>query len=214
MMAADWTAVTRPTLYRVAMAGIHDRPHVELFDPAEWRAWLEANHSTSRGVWLVTRRRGAGGARVDYEAAVREALCFGWVDGQAATVDPERAKQYFAPRRTGSPWAATNKARIEQLTVDGRMAPAGLAVVERAKADGSWSLLDSVERLEVPPDFAAALEAEAPARAKFDSFPPSARKQILTWIALTKRPDTRTKRIKKAAAEARLGRRANDPAGR
>ena len=196
------------------MAGIQDRPHVELSDPGDWRAWLEANYAASSGVWLVTRRSVAKGPRVDYEAAVREALCFGWVDGQAATVDAGRVKQYFAPRRPGSPWAATNKARIEQLSADGRMAPSGLAVVERAKADGSWSIFDSVERLEIPPDFAAALDAEAPARAEFDSFPRSARKQILAWIALAKRPDTRTRRVKKAATEARVGRRANDPTGR
>ncbi len=196
------------------MAGLDDRPRVELTDRAGWRAWLERNHATSEGVWLVTRRAAAGGPRLEYEAAVEEALCFGWVDGQAAAVDDERTRQYFAPRRPGSGWAATNKARIERLMAAGSMAPAGLAVIERAKADGSWTVLDSAERLEVPADLAAALDARPPARANWDGFPPSVRKYILSWISFAKRPETRSKRIEEAAAQAQVGQRANYPARR
>ncbi len=196
------------------MAGLDDRPHVELHDRADWRAWLEANHATSKGVWLVTRRGGAGGRRLDYDAAVEEALCFGWVDGQAATVDAQRGRQYFAPRRAGSPWAKSNKERVARLAAAGVMAPAGLAAVERARADGSWTVFDSAERLEVPDDLAAALDQLPPARAEWDAFPPSARKHILSWIALAKRPETRAKRMAEAAAAAQVGRRANQPTGR
>ena len=103
------------------------------------------------------RRPRAGGARLDYEAAIEEALCFGWVDSTGGYVDDERGKLYFAPRKPRSVWSASNKARVERLIGEGRMAPAGFAAIERAKANGSWEILDAVERLEVPEDLAAAL---------------------------------------------------------
>ena len=134
----------------------------------------------------MTWRPSSGRAGLDYEAAVEEALCFGWVDSTGGRVDDDRGKLYFAPRKPRSVWAATNKARVERLIRDGRMMPAGLAVIERAKANGSWEVLDSVERLEVPADLAAALEASPPAAANFGAFPPSARKMHLAWVALAR----------------------------
>ena len=121
---------------------------------------------------------------LDYEAAIEEALCFGWVDSTGGRFDDDRGKLYFAPRKPRSGWAATNKARVERLIADGRMEPAGLASIQRAKANGAWEILDSVERGEVPGDLAAALEAHPPAAANFAAFPASARKQMLAWIAL------------------------------
>ena len=141
------------------MSALSDAPLVDFQDRGAWRSWLEANHATSKGVWLVMKRREA--RTLLYEMAVEEALCFGWIDSTAGRVDEERGKQYFAPRKSNSGWAATNKARLERLIAAGRMSPAGLAAIERAKANGSWTLLDSVERLEVPPDLAAALDARA-----------------------------------------------------
>ena len=108
-------------------------------DREAWRHWLEANHASATGAWLVNWRRASGREAIDYVAAVEEALCFGWVDGQAAPIDDLRSKQYFAPRKAGSPWAKSNRERVQRLSAEGRMAPAGMAVVERAKADGSWS---------------------------------------------------------------------------
>ena len=131
-----------------------DAPVVHAESRASWRAWLEANHATAPGVWLVSWRRGRG-PRVEYEDAVEEALCFGWIDSQGGNLDEERSRQYFAPRKPTSGWAATNKARVERLLADGRMAPAGLAAIERAKANGSWTLLDDVEQGVVPEDLAA-----------------------------------------------------------
>lgn len=132
-----------------------------------------------------------------YEAAVEEALCFGWIDSTAGRVDEERSKLYFAQRKSGSGWAATNKARVERLLAAGRMAPAGLAAIERAKANGSWTLFDSVERLEVPADLAAALDARQPAAANYAAWPPSIRKQVLASLVLARRPETRITRIAK-----------------
>jgi uncharacterized protein YdeI (YjbR/CyaY-like superfamily) len=153
-------------------------------------------------------RRRSGRTGLDYEAAVEEALCFGWVDGTAGTVDDQRGKLYFAPRKPRSGWAATNKARLVRLIADGRLAPAGMAAIERAKANGSWDLLDSVERLEVPDDLAAALAAHPPAAGHFAAFPPSARKMLLAWVAQARRPETRTARITQIAEAAARNERA------
>jgi uncharacterized protein YdeI (YjbR/CyaY-like superfamily) len=177
------------------MASLAAAELVEWVDRAGWRGWLEANHASATGVWLVMHRREARSGL--YEMAVEEALCFGWIDSTAGRVDDERGKLYFAPRKSTSGWAATNKARIERLMAEGRMAPAGLAAIERAKANGSWSLLDSVERLEVPEDLATALAARPPAAANFAAWPPSVRKQALTSLAYSKRPETRHARVEK-----------------
>ena len=192
------------------MPALADAPLVQPRTREAWRAWLEANHATASGVWLVTWRRGAGAGEpsLDYEAQIEEALCFGWVDGTAGTVDERRGKLYFSPRRAGSGWAATNKARIERLIAAGRMQPAGLAVIERARADGSWTLLDPVERLEVPDDLAVALAAHPPAGTNFAAFPPSARKQLLAWVVTAKRPDTRARRVAEVAEAAARNERA------
>ena len=184
------------------MTALADAPEVFVEDRLTWRAWLEANHARSSGAWLVTWRSRSGKHGLPYEEAVEEALCFGWVDGTAGTVDDERGKLYFAPRKPNSGWAATNKARVERLIADGRMAPAGLAAIERAKANGSWELLDSVERLEIPPDLEAALTALPSAGANFAAFPPSTRKQALLSLVLARRPETRAERVRRIAEAA------------
>jgi uncharacterized protein YdeI (YjbR/CyaY-like superfamily) len=124
------------------------------------------------------------------------------VDSTGGHVDDERGKLYFAPRKPRSVWAASNKARVERLIGEGRMTPAGLAVIDRAKANGSWEILDAAERLEVPEDLAAALDVRPPAATNFAAFPPSARKMLLGWIALARRPETRAARIARIAEAA------------
>ena len=182
------------------MSALDDAPLFQPEDRAAWRDWLQANHATARGVWLVSwRPRSGRPPAVDYEAASEEALCFGWVDSTGGTLDDERGKLYFAPRKPRSPWAASNKARVERLIADGRMAPAGMAAIERAKANGAWEILDSSERLEVPDDLAAALDGRPPAAANFAAFPPSTRKMLLGWVAVAQRPATRAARIAKVA---------------
>jgi uncharacterized protein YdeI (YjbR/CyaY-like superfamily) len=190
------------------MARPEDAPLVHADDRATWRVWLEANHATARGAWLVTWRPRSGRVGLDYEAAIEEALCFGWVDSTGGKFDDERGKLYFAPRKPRSIWAASNKARVERLIAEGRIAPAGLAAIERAKANGSWEILDSVERLEVPEDLASALEAHTPAAVNFAAFPPSARKMLLGWVALARRPETRATRITQVAEAAARNERA------
>ena len=190
------------------MSALDDASQVHADDRVTWRAWLEANHASASGAWLVTWRQSSGRAGLDYEAAVEEALCFGWVDSTGGRVDDERGKLYFAPRKVRSAWAATNKARVERLIAAGQMAPAGLAAIERAKANGSWEVLDSAERLEIPTDLAAALDRQPPAAANFAAFPASARKLLLTRIAVALRPETRAERIAKVAEAAARNERA------
>ncbi len=176
---------------------------------AEWRAWLEANHQRPEGIWLVSYKKATGKPRFSYEESVEEALCFGWVDSKGNKLDDERSLLWFAPRRPGSGWARPNKERVERLMAAGLMAPAGLAKIEAAQRDGSWSILDAVEALEIPPDLAAALADNPPAADYFAAFPRSAKRGILEWIVQAKRPETRTKRIQETARLAAANIRTN-----
>ena len=106
-------------------------PHVEPADRAAWRRWLERNHASAAGVWLVGPRRRVDRGDLDYGAAVEEALCFGWIDGQAAGVDERRLKQYFAPRRPRSRWSKLNEERFQRMLAAGRVAATGLGAYER-----------------------------------------------------------------------------------
>jgi uncharacterized protein YdeI (YjbR/CyaY-like superfamily) len=166
---------------------------------AEWRAWLAEHHATSDGVWVVFWRPQSGRTGPSYEDAVLEALCFGWIDGQAARLDEDRTLLRFSPRKRGSGWARTNKLRVERLLREGLMAEAGLAKIEQAKRDGSWTILDAVEDLVVPDDLAAALAAHPGARERWDAFPRSVRRSALERIALAKRPETRARRVAETA---------------
>jgi len=176
---------------------------------AAWRKWLAANHATSDGVWLASWRRSTGRATVPYEQLVEEALCFGWIDGVLNVLDEERRAILVTPRRRGSAWSRSNKERVDRLVSEGRMTEAGLAVIERARADGSWSLLDAADALEVPDDLATALDGNAPARRNWDASPPGVRRGHIGWVLLAKRPETRERRIATIVSEAAENRRAN-----
>lgn len=177
---------------------------------AAWRRWLTAHHEGSDGCWVTYRKKAAAGPRdPGYEDLVEEALCFGWVDSRPGTVDAERTRLYFSPRRRGSAWAATNKARVERLIAAGLMQPAGLAAIEQAKADGSWSRIDGSEAAIEPPDLLAAFRRHRGAKAQWDAFPAGVRKQILQWIEQARKPQTRAARIEETAASAAQGIRAN-----
>jgi uncharacterized protein YdeI (YjbR/CyaY-like superfamily) len=184
------------------MSALDEASYVHADDAATWRTWLQEHHADTSGCWLVTWRAHSGHPSLSYEQAIEEATCFGWVDSTAGKFDDNRGKLYFSPRRTRSPWAATNKERVARLTAQGRMAPAGLAAVAAAKANGYWEILDPVERLEIPDDLADALERRPPAHENFTAFPPSARKQMLAWVVLARRPETRAARIDKIVAAA------------
>lgn len=175
-------------------------PHLEVTSLAQLRTWLEAHHATSQGVWLVTWKKHAGDKYIAWQAFVPELLCFGWIDSQARGVDADRTSRRITPRRPGSHWSAVNKRHLETLTAQGRMWPAGLAVVDAAKADGSWTFLDDIEALIEPPDLKDALRG---CRAEWDARPVSFRKLSLFQLKSAKRPATRAKRL--AALLADLG---------
>lgn len=176
---------------------------------AEWRAWLEKNHERQEGVWLVTYKKATGKPRLDYEEAVEEALCFGWIDSKGNKLDDERSMLWMAPRKPGTGWSRLNKQRIERLVKSGLMAPSGQAKFEAARQDGSWSALDAVEALEIPMDLKKALRKYPEAKKYFEAFPRSVKRAILEWISTAKKPETRAKRIEETARLASENIRAN-----
>ncbi len=175
----------------------------------EWRAWLAVNHLSSTGIWLVMWKTATGRPRIGYEPAVEEALAFGWVDSKGASLDDERTMLWFTRRKDSSPWSLTNKERVARLEASGRMADAGRGAIRAAQANGMWTILDDAQRLIVPDDLATALAAETGAREHWDGFSASARRSVLEWIALARRPATRQNRIAETARRAALGEPAN-----
>jgi len=182
---------------------------LELVEPASraaWRSWLAQHHATSSGVWLAIGKKGNSVTTLTYNDAVEEALCFGWIDSVVRRLDADRFMQLVTPRKPRSIWARSNKERVERLTAAGLITPAGLAVIERAKADGSWTTLDDVEAMIVPEDLAVALCEVSGAAEGFSALGASARKMALYWIAEAKRPETRAKRIEQTVTAAADGR--------
>ncbi len=170
-----------------------DYPRVYPKTAAEWRRWLRANHDKARGVWLVAYKAATGKTRLGYEDSIPDALCYGWIDSLNKPLDDERTALLFTPRKAGSGWSRTNKVRIARLVKEGRMEAAGLAKIAAAKRDGSWTLLDSVEALEVPDDLRKALGVAGTRR--FEALTPGRRKEHLRSLVTAKRPETRLKRI-------------------
>ena len=168
---------------------------VEVTSAAELREWLEANHDKSPGIWLVTYKKGAGEKYLAYEDIVCEALCYGWIDSKGRTLDTLRSQLLLTPRKPSSSWSRPNKERVARLEAGGRMAAPGRAMVELAKASGTWTALDDVENLIEPAELKAALDAAPQARTSWDAFPRSVRRATLEWIAGAKRPETRDRRV-------------------
>jgi uncharacterized protein YdeI (YjbR/CyaY-like superfamily) len=166
------------------------------------REWLAANHLTSPGVWIVTEKKAHVSEGHDYVSARainEECLCVGWIDSKPGKVDDQRTALLCTPRKPGSGWSKVNKDRLIALMEQGLVTESGLAAISAAQADGSWSRLDDVDALIVPPDLAERLDDFPDARAHFEVFPPSARRGILEWIGNAKKPETRADRITKTA---------------
>ena len=170
-----------------------DYPRVHLKTAAEFRRWLAENHAKAPGLWLESYRPATGKPAIAYDDAVREALCYGWVDSVVKPLDAERTISLYTPRRSGSAWSRSNKERVAELVRSGRMRPPGLAKIAQAKRDGTWTLLDSVERLEVPADLRKALGAAG--RERFDALTPGKKKAHLAALVTAKKPETRAKRV-------------------
>ncbi|WP_427889035.1 YdeI/OmpD-associated family protein [Kribbella sp. GL6] len=171
----------------------------------EWRDWLEANGRRERSVWLVVHRSADG---LDLATAVEHALCFGWIDSKTMRRDELTTYQCFTPRNPRSTWSKVNRERVERLTAAGLMRPPGEELVAEARRTGTWDLLADAQNLIVPDDLRLALENEPQAAENFHAFSPSARRTILEWITLAKRPETRARRIADTVGRAAAGERA------
>lgn len=177
---------------------------VEVRLALELRRWLEAHHTQSRSVWLVTFKKHTGKAYLSRFAVLDELLCFGWVDGLARQLDAERTMQLISPRQTNA-WTKTYRDRAARLEREGRMLLPGLAAIARSQAMGLWLAHPDVDALELPSDLKAALQARPPAYPCFMGFAPSHQRNVLRWIATAKQPGTRARRIETAAALAAEG---------
>jgi len=173
-----------------------------------WRKWLARNHDKQSGVWLVFYKKHTGQPTLDYEAAVEEALCFGWIDSIIKKLDEQRYLRKMTPRKAQSQWSALNKRRVEKLVGEGRMCAPGLAKVEAAKASGHW---DASGHAQIPPgvpaELAQALAQQPKAQAFFDQLAPSYRKQFIGWIAVAKQQSTRDRRAKESIALLKQGKK-------
>jgi len=164
--------------------------------PRAFEAWLRKNHASSDGAWLLIAKAGAGEPTVTYPQAVEIALCHGWIDGQKKGVDEQHWLQRFTPRRARSLWSKVNREKAEALIASGRMQPAGMAEIDRAKADGRWhAAYDGARTSVVPPDLQAALDARPEARSFFARLDGANRYAVLWRVQTAKRSETRSKRI-------------------
>jgi uncharacterized protein YdeI (YjbR/CyaY-like superfamily) len=172
-------------------------PELIVRDAAAWRAWLAKHHADPAGVWLVLAKKGTEKpTSLTHDQALEEALCHGWIDGQAGRRDDATYRQRFTPRRRRSAWSKRNTRIAERLLAEERMHPAGHAEVERAKADGRWeAAYAGPASMEVPADLAEALAAEPKAQAMFEALNSQNRYAILYRIATAKRAETRARRI-------------------
>ena len=168
---------------------------VEVTSAAELRKWLRANHRKTESVWLIRYKKSAGDRYLPYERIAEEVLCFGWIDGLARGLDEERSMLLLSPRKARSVWSKINKGRVAELIASRRMTAAGHAVIDRAKKDGSWDVLNDAEELVIPLDLAQAFLERPGATAAFEQISRSARKAYLTNLTMAKRATTRQKII-------------------
>lgn len=167
-------------------------------DGAAFERWLGENHASSPGLWMHFAKKKAELQSIYYPEALEIALCYGWIDGQARSLDEQSYLQRFTPRRPRSIWSKINRAKVERLMAEGRMQPAGLVEVERARADGRWEqAYDSPATAEVPDDLRAELEKNKPAQQFFEGLNSSNRYAILWRLQTAKKPETRRARLEK-----------------
>ena len=176
-------------------------PKLPFASASEWEDWLEHNHAEADGVWIVMAKKNTGIESVRYPEVLDSALCFGWIDGRREALDERYFLQRFQPRRPRSRWSQINCDKVERLTAEGRMRPAGLAEVERAKSDGRWeAAYESQKMSTVPDDLQRELDARPRARAAFDGLSRGDRFTILYQLHDAKRPETRARRLAKFVA--------------
>jgi uncharacterized protein YdeI (YjbR/CyaY-like superfamily) len=174
-----------------------------------WRNWMAKYHEKETSVWLIIFHKKSRQASVYYDEAVEEALCFGWVDSVSNSRNEESSYLYFAKRKPKSNWSKANKDRVEKLTKLGLIMPAGQAMIDLAKQTGTWTALEVVDQLTIPPDMQKLFDKNKTAEKNFLAFPASTRRGILEWILNAKRPETRQKRVEETVTLAAQNIRAN-----
>jgi uncharacterized protein YdeI (YjbR/CyaY-like superfamily) len=171
-------------------------PKLPFASPSEWQQWLEDNHAVSEGVWIKMAKKDAPIESVRYPEVLESALCFGWLDGRREALDERYFLQRYTPRRSRSRWSRINREKAERLIADGKMRPAGLAEVERAKADGRWEAAYEGQRSStVPDDLQRELDAHPRAKAFFAELNSQNRYAILYRLQDAKKPETRARRL-------------------
>ena len=178
------------------------KPLPETYSPTtrqEWRQWLKTNHKSKQSIWLILYKKESTKPTIGWSEAVDEALCYGWIDSKRITVDQEKFMQFFCKRKSRGTWSKINKVKILELIDKGLMTKAGLEIIETAKQNGSWTILDEVEELIIPKDLAKAFRDKSGSKEYFLSLSKSVRKSILQWLVLAKRPETRQNRINEIA---------------
>jgi uncharacterized protein YdeI (YjbR/CyaY-like superfamily) len=181
-------------------------PIMPFASPAEWEEWLENHHAASDGVWIKIAKKGSGIESILHPEALEIALCFGWIDSRREGLDDRYFLQRYTPRRSRSRWSRINREAAERLIADGRMRPAGLAEVERAKADGRWDAAYAGQRsAAVPDDLQRELDARPAAKAFFAGLSSQNRYAILYRLEDAKKPETRARRLAKFVAMLEAG---------
>ena len=166
-------------------------------DPKAWEAWLSKNQTAADGIWIRIAKKASGTKSVNQPEAVEVALCYGWIDAQARPESATAWLQRFVPRRPRSIWSKINRERALALIASGRMRPAGLEQVERAREDGRWeAAYDSSRTSTVPADFERALQLNPRAKAFFKTISAANRYAILWRLQTAKKAETRAKRIR------------------
>ena len=190
------------------MVGTGKMKQLYVTDRDEWREWLSEHHDGESGLWLVFYKKVTSKPTLEYEAAVEEALCFGWIDSIVKRIDAEKYVRKFTPRKDKSNWSALNRKRANKMIRAGRMTEAGLVKIKAAKKSGLWNQ-DGRPRmsLEIPPEFAEALAGNKKAGEYFESLAPTYRNHYVGWIATAKRPETRKRRIHESIAVLERGKR-------
>ena len=171
---------------------------LETFYPSnrkEWRKWLQKNHAKKQSIWLTCYKAKSGIPTISWSDAVDEALCFGWIDSTRKSVSDDEFIQFFCPRKPKSGWSKINKEKVKRLIEQDLMMPAGYKVIEIAKQNGSWEMMDAVEELKMPADLIKAFKSNPGSKAYFESLSKSVKKMMLHWVMTAKRPETREKRI-------------------
>jgi uncharacterized protein YdeI (YjbR/CyaY-like superfamily) len=166
---------------------------------------LAQHHDQPGGVWITSYRKAFSADNLVLDDAIEEAICYGWIDGGMRPIDDRCFKLHLSPRRRGGFWSPANRARAERLMTAGLIRPAGLAKIEQAKADGSWTKVDKLSSDVPPPDLAEALDRDPAAAAAVAALAPSSRRVVFAWVRMARRPQTRRKRIASAIAALRSG---------